>query len=80
MFFNWFAAVPVFHGFDQNRLSVYEDGCYRSYTRCRRLVHEFNTETDRESNPGKWIPLRYAEKFGKRCRLCWPGNPAGNTP
>lgn len=69
--FNWMAKVPVIHGFDHDRLCVNEDGCWRSYSRCGRLVSEWNPDQSRMREPGTWIPFRHCLKFGRLCKICF---------
>lgn len=77
VFFGTFARVPTYHGFDYRRNGRSDDeGVSRDYTRCGMVVSEYDRETGRLKEPGQWLPLRHAVKFGRPCKKCFPGGPA----
>jgi len=70
VFFSWEKAVPVYHGFDFHRREP-DTSISADMTRCGLLIASYDHETKRLKEPGTWIPLRHAVKFGKPCGKCF---------
>lgn len=71
--FDWLPTTPVYHGFDNGRLNDRsEDGASRDYSRCGRVVSEYNPATGRSREHGSWFPIKHALKFSRPCLVCFP--------
>lgn len=80
VFFDWWPNVPVYHGFDNDRLNDRDEPLATDYTRCGRIVAQYNSDTRQLLEPGQWVPMKHAAKFGRRCRVCFPNSNQESRP
>ena len=72
VFFNWHVSSPVFHGFGETGTGSRDVDRSADFTRCGLLVSEYVYSTGQLREPGHWLPMRHAVKFGRPCPKCFP--------
>lgn len=72
VFFTLWAKVPVYHGMNWDYRDKPNSVVNRTVTRCGLTVDSYDNETDRYRDPGTFIPMQHAVKFGRPCKRCFP--------
>lgn len=71
IFFALWPKTPVFHGHDWDRRDPPDSNMSTDWTRCGLVIGSYDRDTGKLIEPGTYIPMHHAQKFGRPCRKCF---------
>lgn len=71
IFFALWSSSPCFHGSDWERRDPPDSIISKDMTRCGRVIASYDRESGKLREPGTYIPMRHALKFGHPCKVCF---------